>query len=162
MKNIEMHFKRLEGGSPFVLPTEPFVLHNIGDHICSCIGSFADKSLDKSRNLHVPGILALQESFNCMSRFTSAAVLLFTSGVASRLGHNIDGNLHRLKPGRWKFSVIVRRVTSSTTIKENGNPALLKKISSFMIRHLYKEADKLRFLPFLSISAVKVPPINNL
>lgn len=160
MKNNEMRFKRLEGGSPFVLPTEPFVLHNIGGHICSHIGSFADKSLDKSRNLPVPRIPALQESFNCMSRFTGA-VVLFAGGVASSFGRNKDGNPRRLKPGRWKFSVIVRHVTSGTRIKENGNPAFLKKISSFMMRHLYKEADKLRSLPFLSIAAVKAPPVDN-
>ncbi|KAK4798504.1 hypothetical protein SAY86_030830 [Trapa natans] len=162
MKNNELRFKQLERRPALVLPTEPFVLHNIGGHICSSIGSLAEKSLDKSRNLHLPGIIALQESFNCMSRFTSTVVLWFTGGVGSSMDHNMDKNMCSLKPGRRKFPLIVRHVTSGTKVKENDHPALLKKISSFMMKQLYREADKLRSLPFLSMSAVKIPPLNNL
>ncbi|KAK4783176.1 hypothetical protein SAY86_007550 [Trapa natans] len=162
MKNNELCFKRLERGTSLVLPTEPFILHNIGDHICSSIGSLAEKSLDKSRNLHVPGILALQESFNCMSRFTSTVAFLSAGGVGSSMDHNMDRNLCSLKPGCWKFPSIVMHITSRTKVKENSTPDLLKKISSFMVIQLYREAGKPRSLPFLSMSVAKIPPTENL
>ncbi|OWM77396.1 hypothetical protein CDL15_Pgr016793 [Punica granatum] len=97
-----------------------------------------------------------------MSRFGGSSMLLLAGGVTSNLGHKLSGNLDGLKCGCWKFSVLVRHVTSGTLLKGCGNPALLKKMSSFMMKHLLKEADKIRSLPLLSIAAVKIPPLGNI
>ncbi|XP_056176918.1 fatty-acid-binding protein 2 isoform X2 [Syzygium oleosum] len=162
MRKNRLSFKDLNGGSPYILPTEPFLLHSLGGHICSRISSLVDNSLHQTRSLHVPRSVALQETFHSISRVSNAIVYWFASGTASNLGQRIVGNLPGSESGSCKFATLVRQISSSASNKEFVSPELFNKIASFILKRLSKETDKLRSLPILSIAAVLVPPFGNL
>lgn len=162
MRNNRLSFKDLNGGSPYILPTEPFLLHSLGCHICSQISSLVDNSLHQTRSMHVPGSVALQETFHSISRVTNAIVYWFASGNASNLGQRIVGNLPGSESGSCKFATLVRQISSGASSKEFVSPEFFNRIASFILRHLSKETDKLRSFPMLSIAAVLVPPFGTL
>lgn len=162
MRNNRLSFKDLNGGSPYILPTEPFLLHSLGCHIRSQISSLVDNSLHQTRSMHVPGSVALQETFHSISRVTNAIVYWFASGNASNLGQRIVGNLPGSESGSCKFATLVRQISSGASSKEFVSPELFNRIASFILRHLSKETDKLRSFPMLSIAAVLVPPFGTL
>ncbi|XP_030530550.1 fatty-acid-binding protein 2 [Rhodamnia argentea] len=162
MRNNGLSFKDLNGGLPYILPTEPFLLHSLGSHICSQISSLVDNSLHQTRCLHVPRSVALQETFYGISRVTNAIVYWFASGSASNLGQRIVGNLPASESGSCRFARLVRQISSTASNNEFVSPELFNRIASFILRHLSKETDKLRSFPMLSIAAVLVPPFGNL
>ncbi|GMY29078.1 fatty-acid-binding protein 2 [Fagus crenata] len=173
MRNNWLFFIDLDGGSPDIVPIEPLVLHNFGGHLFSQISSFMDNSILQSQNLHVPGSLALQEAFNCMSKLAGALLFWCSSTSTSNMARDISSSTHGSKPRSCTSNTQVKRITS---IRHNlagfryrfrskgksATPVLFGKISSFTMKLLFQETERLQSYPLLSLAAALVPPFHNL
>ncbi|XP_057957770.1 fatty-acid-binding protein 2 isoform X2 [Malania oleifera] len=172
MHNSWFFFMDLDGGSPYIVPTDPLNSYGIGSRLFSHFASFADNSIYQSQYLHVPGSVALQEAFNCISKLAGALVFWFSSSSNYNTGQKLSGNSHGSKPPSCKASTQVKSI-SSTTHSLNGfcfkfrssgqsvTPVLFNKISKFTMRHLCREAEWLQSFPVLSLAAALVPPFKN-
>ncbi|KAK2965579.1 hypothetical protein RJ640_018745, partial [Escallonia rubra] len=156
-----------EGASLNPFPIEPLATH----HFLSQISSFVDNY--HSRYLYEPGSLALQEAFNCISKFAGGLFLWFASGSNSNINRNLPGTSHASNPRSCKASAQLNHVNSSRqTFKgfccnfrirgESSIPVFLGKLSRFTMRQLCKEAKQLQSLPVLSLAAALVPPLDNI
>ncbi|KAK9273037.1 hypothetical protein L1049_017844 [Liquidambar formosana] len=173
MRNNWLFFPDLDGGSPYSFPSEHLVSHGFGGHLFYQISSFVDNSLCQSRYLYVPGSLALQEAFNCISKFAGALLFWFSSGSNSNINCKSSGYSHGSRSGSHKSSAQVKHITSSRqnitgfrfssrSKRESGSPVIFGNIMSSTIRHMFKEAEQLQSLPVLSLAAALVPPFDNL
>lgn len=171
MRNNWVFFIDLDGGSPYISPIEPFTSHNFGGHLFSHISSFMDISLHQSRNLYMAGSLALQEAFNCFSKFAGA--LLIWCSTSANVTREIADGLHGSNSRNFKNFTEVRSIRSGSLgsrgfhfsfnlENEHSNPILLGKIGSFAMKLLGKQAGRQQLHPFLSVAAALVPPLNNL
>ncbi|KAH9805012.1 Fatty-acid-binding protein 2 [Citrus sinensis] len=154
-------FMDFNGGDPYILPTEFFLARSLGDHLFS-----------QSSYPYVPGSLALQGAFNCISKFTGAFLFWFTSGSSSNLSRRIAGNQHGSKIGSYKSSAQVKQITStghnltgfhlsSNSESEYACPVVFNKVSSSAIRRLFREGGKLHLSSVLSLAAAVIPPLDN-
>ncbi|KAL0016639.1 hypothetical protein SO802_003708 [Lithocarpus litseifolius] len=173
MKNTWLFFIDLDRGSPDIFPIEPIVLHNFGGHLFSQISLFVDNSIHQSRNLYVPGSLALQEAFNCMSKLAGALLFWCSSTSTSNIARDIASRMHGSEPSNCTSSAHVKNVTSSRhnlaghhfrfrSKGKSGTPVIFGKISTFMMKLLFQEAKRIQSYPLLSLAAAFVPPFNNL
>ncbi|KAL4650607.1 hypothetical protein ACB092_01G099600 [Castanea dentata] len=173
MKNTWLFFIDLDRGTPDNFPIEPIVLHNFGGHLFSQISLFVDNSIHQSRNLYVPGSLALQEAFNCMSKLAGALLFWCSSMSTSNIARDIAGRMHGSEPRNCTSSAHVKNITSSRhnlagfhfrfrSKGKSGAPAIFGKISSFMMKLLFQEAKRVQSYPLLSLAAAFVTPFNNL
>ncbi|KAJ4950780.1 hypothetical protein NE237_027612 [Protea cynaroides] len=160
MRNSWFFLMDTDGGSPYILPADPLLSH---------IGSFVDSSLYLSRYLYVPGSLALQEAFNCISKFAGA--LLFWLSTGSNGHGKLSGSPHGSNPRNCKTCSQVKQVTScrhntiglqfsSRSRGVSSVPLLFEKIARSRIRHLLKEFEQLQSIPVLSLAAALVPPFD--
>ncbi|XP_050943790.1 fatty-acid-binding protein 2 isoform X3 [Cucumis melo] len=168
MRNNWVFFIDLDGGSPYILPIEPF-----GGHLFSHISSFMDNSLFQSRNLYMTGSLALQEAFNCFSKIAGALLLWCSSTSTANVTREIADDLHGSNSRSFKNFSEVWSIRSSrlgsggfhfsfSLDKKHSNPIFLGKLGSFASKLLGKEAGKQQLHPFLSVAAALVSPLNNL
>ncbi|XVF48769.1 hypothetical protein PTKIN_Ptkin03bG0215700 [Pterospermum kingtungense] len=148
MRNCWLFFMDLDGGgSSYVFPMEPFVSNGLGVHLFSQFSSLVDCSLYRSKHLYVYGSLAFRESFSCMSKFAGALLFSFSSTSTSNLGRDISaGNQRALKS----------RSCQSTT------PLVFGKISDYVAKHFFGEAEALKSFPLLSLAAALIPPFDKL
>lgn len=154
------------GGSSNIFPMDPLVPHSFGTHFLSHIVSF----VDNSRYLCVPGTLALQEAFNCFSKFAGAFFIWFASGSNSNLNHKTLGRCDGSNPGKGD-NELKRIISQGQKFKgvldncicegKSGIPFILDKISRFSMKQFYREAEHLHSFPALSLAAALVPPLNN-
>ncbi|KAL3500864.1 hypothetical protein ACH5RR_039957 [Cinchona calisaya] len=154
------------GDSSIIFPMDPLVPHSFSTHFLSHIVAFADNS----RYLYVPGSLALQEAFNCFSKFAGSLFIWFASGSNSNIDHigkhdgsyprnrKCDAQLKRTISQGQKFKGVFGNCTCEG---KWGMPLILGKISRFSMKHLYMEAEQLCSLSPLSLAAALVPPFNN-
>ncbi|KAF8364893.1 hypothetical protein HHK36_032811 [Tetracentron sinense] len=170
MWNSLFIFMDLDGGSPYIFPTDPLVPHSFGGHILSQICPSVQNSLYHSKYLNNPGSLALQEAFNCISKFSGALFFCFSSGLNSNFNHKSSGNP---KPRSCTSCPQVDDITScrhnlvelhlgSRSQGDSAIPFLFGKIASSTMRLLRKEAEQRQSFSVLSLAAVLVPPFNNL
>ena len=173
MKNSWLFFIDLDRGSPDIFPIEPIVLHNFGGHLSSQISLFVDNSIRQSRNLYVPGSLALQEALKCMSKLAGALLFWCSSTSTSNIAQDIAGRMHGSEPSNCTSSAHVKNVTSSRhnlsgyhfrfrSKGKSGTPVIFGKISSFMMKFLFQEAKRIQSYPLPWLAAAFVPPFNNL
>lgn len=164
MRNNWLFPMDLDGWSP----VEPLV----HPHLLSHIGSFVDNSIYHSRYFYVSGSMALQDAFNCMSKFTGALLLWFASGSNSNVNHNLPGNSYGSSTRSCKSYTQVNRITSAghnlagfgRNFRLKGEsviPVIFDKISSFSVRLLCKQAEQLQSFPMLSLAAALIPPFDN-
>ncbi|XP_054791895.1 fatty-acid-binding protein 2 [Prosopis cineraria] len=158
-----------DGVHPDIFSLEPFVFHNLGSHLFSQLHSFADNSIYQSRNLYVPGSLALQEAFNRISGIAGAFLVWFCSGTNSKISRDIAGSQFRssgasmqVKPMSSVGHNLVGFHFSFRSERKSIAPVALAKISSSAMRLLWREVKRLQSNPVLSLAAVLVPPIQNL
>ncbi|KAF8401092.1 hypothetical protein HHK36_014395 [Tetracentron sinense] len=172
MRNSWFFFMDLDGGSPYIFPTEPPVSHSFGGHLLSQISSIVDSSLYQSRYLYVPGSLALQEALNCISKFVGA-LFWFSCGSNSNLNRKLSGNPHGSKPRSCKSCTQVKHIIScrnnlarlhfrSKSKGESAIPIGFSKFVSSTMRHLFKEAELLQSFPVLSLASALIPPFDSL
>lgn len=158
MLNNWFFFMEPDGGSPYILPMESLVSHGFGSHFFS--------------HLYVPGNLAIQEAFNCISKFAGALLFLFSSSSTSNLSRKIPGNQHGSACTSYKSSAQVKHVVSGTHIlagfqfnrrskRESATPVVFGKISRFTVRQLFNQAERLQSCSVL-LAAAMVPPFDNL
>lgn len=155
-----------DGSSSGLFPMDPFLPHNTGPQWLSHITSM----VDNSRHLYVPGSLALQEAFNCMSKFAGAVVIWFASGSNSNINRKLPGDHLGSQSRCSSNSVRVKHISSvrhdftgkSKYIRASAIPVVFKKITSFAMKHLCKEVHWLQSFPMLSLAAAIVPPITNM
>ena len=156
------------GGSSNIFPMDPLVPHRFSIHFLSHIVSF----VDNSRYLCVPGTLALQEAFNCFSKFAGAFFIWFARGSNSNINGKILGRHDGSNPINCKGDNQLKRIISQgqkfkgvldNCICEGKSsiPFILDKISRFSMKQFYIEAEHLRSFPALSLAAALVPPLNN-
>ncbi|XP_022941337.1 fatty-acid-binding protein 2 isoform X1 [Cucurbita moschata] len=173
MGNNWVFFIDLDGGSPYILPVEPFSSHRFGDHLFSHISFFMDNSLYQSRNLYLAGSLALQEAFNCFSKIAGALFLWCSSTSSANMTREIAGDLHGSNSRSVKNLTEVRSIRSGRIGSrgfhfsfnlgmKHSKPFFLGKIGGFATRLLGKEAGRQQLHPLLSVAAALVPPLNNL
>ncbi|KAL2545164.1 Fatty-acid-binding protein 2 [Forsythia ovata] len=145
---------------------DPLVPH-VSGHWLFHVSSF----IDNSRYLYIPGSLALEEAFNCVSKFAGSVLLWFASGSNSHINNKISGD-HIGSSSSCKASRQVKRNYSnkcdfsgffwkSRYKGESAVPVVFGKISRFTLNKLFKEAERLQSLPALSLAAALVPPFTN-
>ncbi|KAL2517974.1 Fatty-acid-binding protein 2 [Abeliophyllum distichum] len=153
MGNNWMFFVEPDGGSGG-FSMDPIVPH-VSGHWLFHVSSF----IDNSRYLYVPGSLALEEAFNCVSKFAGALLLWFASGSNSHINNKIScddiGSSSSCQASRQGF------FWKSRYKGESAVPVAFGKISRFTLNKLFKEAERLQSLPLLSLAAALVPPFTN-
>lgn len=146
-----MFFVEPDGNAGGIFPIDPILPHNLGAHWISHIASL----VDNSRHLLVPGSLALQEAFSCMSKFAGALVIWCARGSNVNIKRNLPGDRHL---GYLSTaSTQVRHISSA----RRDLTGVFNKISSFALKQLSKEAQWLQTFPMLSLAAALVPPLTN-
>lgn len=145
-----------------MFPVEPLANPNLLSNISSFV--------DNSRYFYVSGSMALQDAFNCMSKFTGALLLWFASGSSSSMNHSLPGDHVGPNTGRCRSYTQVNRFTGhnltgfsrSFRLKgESSIPLLFEKILSFSVRKLHKHAEQFQTFPMISLAAALIPPFNN-
>ncbi|CAA0838021.1 Fatty-acid-binding protein 2 [Striga hermonthica] len=127
--------------------------------------------VDNSRHLFVPGSLALQDAFNCMSKIAGTLVLWFANGSNCNINRKLAGN--NLGCHSNASSTQVKHISSvrqdvsrffwnSKHRMKSGIPVVFGKVSSFALKQICKEAERLQCLPVLSLAAALVPPFTNI
>lgn len=148
--------------SSYMFPVEPLVNPNLFTSISSFV--------DNSRYFCVSGSLALQDAFNCMSKFTGAVLLWFASGSRSSINFNLPGDHGVSNRGRCRPCTQVNRFTGHSlsgfghSFRLQGEsciPLIFEKISNFSVRQLHKHAEQLQTFPMISLAAALIPPFNN-
>ncbi|XP_058078754.1 fatty-acid-binding protein 2 isoform X2 [Magnolia sinica] len=124
-------------------------------------------------HFYIPGSLALQEAFSCISKFTGALLVWFAGGLNSNLPCKLSGNPHGSKNGNCQSCTQVKHITSSRhnsagfqlgsrSRVESAAPMFFGKIMSSTIRNLWNEVEQLQSFPMLSLAAALVPPFDNI
>ncbi|KAF2285064.1 hypothetical protein GH714_037690 [Hevea brasiliensis] len=173
MGNNWLIFMNPDDGCPYIFPIEPLLSQSLLGHTFSQLNSFVDNSLHQSRFLYIPGSMAFQEALNCMSKLAGALLFWFTSTSSSNLTQQISGNQQGPRPGSSQSLTQVKHITSTKrnltgfrfgfrSKGESSSPVVFGKISSFMMRLLCREAERLQSFPVLSLAAALVPPFENL
>ncbi|KAG9457307.1 hypothetical protein H6P81_001815 [Aristolochia fimbriata] len=140
----------LDDGSKCIIPTE-FDLYP---------GSF----------FHVPGSLALQEVFCCISKVAGA--LLFcvsgSSNIRSKhsLSHKGNGstNSHFYSQAKQSSPLMSERLVlqfKAGGSAESAPPFYIGGILSCALRNLRREVEQFQSFPFLALAAAIVPPFDN-
>ncbi|KAH6761384.1 hypothetical protein C2S51_018333 [Perilla frutescens var. frutescens] len=169
MGNNWLFFVEPDGNTGGIFPIDPLLPHSLGAHWISHIASL----VDNSRNLFVPGSMAIQEAFHCMSKFAGALVIWCAGGsnvnVKRKLPGDHLGSLSSCSGTSTRVRQIssVRRDLSGVFWKLKYSrisaiPVVFNKISSFAMKQLCKEAQWLQSFPMLSLGAALVPPLTNL
>ncbi|KAL1532633.1 fatty-acid-binding protein 2-like isoform X1 [Salvia divinorum] len=154
MGNNWLFFVEPDGNAGGIFPIDPILPHNLGAHWISHIVSL----VDNSRHLLVPGSMALQEAFSCMSKFAGALVIWCARGS--------NANVKRKLPGDRHLGYLSTCSTASTQVRHISSTrrdltGVFNKISSFTLKQLSKEAQWLQTFPMLSLAAALVPPLTN-
>ncbi|KAK6119605.1 hypothetical protein DH2020_046628 [Rehmannia glutinosa] len=164
MGNNWLFFVEPDGGSSSIFPMDPLLPQSFGVHWLSHITSF----VDNSRYLYVPGSSVLQEAFNCMSKFAGALVVWFASGSNCNVGHKLPGSHSSCSNSSTQVKNIssVRQdltgfFSKSKHRRKSAIPVVFGKISSFALKQMCKEAERLQSFPLLSLAAALVPPFTN-
>lgn len=170
MRNDWLGFMDLDGGSQYIFPIEFLTSYGLGGHLFSQIGSFVDDSIYHCGS--VPGSLAIEGAFNHISKIAGAFLFLFSSGSSSNIRREIAGKQQGSKPRGLKSCSLVRHITSnrqnfrgfhfSYRFKEKCAIPVIDKISRFVMKHFYGEADKVQLYPMLSLAAALVPPFDDM
>lgn len=157
-----------ETGSADIFPRDPFMPHGFGVHFLSHIASF----IDNSKYMSLSGSLALQETFNFVSKFAGALIFWLSSGSNSNLGHRISGSPDGSYSSNFTSKTQVKRVAScgqnfSVVFfdhRSKGKPTIpfvLGAFSKFSVKQFCKDLVHLQSLPVLSLAAALVPPFDN-
>ncbi|KAL5559551.1 hypothetical protein UlMin_035762 [Ulmus minor] len=161
------------GGSPYIVPIDPLASHGLGIHVFSHISSFMDNSMYQYRHFSVPGSLAFEGAFNHIAKLAGAILFLFSSGTSTNITREIAGNPHDSKSRSCESSLQVKHIVCSRqnlkkirfSFRPKGEPsaqALLGRISNFVSKLMYREAERLQSFPVLSLAAALVPPFDNI
>ncbi|KAL2237212.1 UNVERIFIED_CONTAM: Fatty-acid-binding protein 2 [Sesamum indicum] len=168
MGNNWLFFIEPDGSSSGIFPMDPLLPHSLGGHWLCHITSF----VDNSRYIYVPGSLALQEAFNCMSKFAGALVIWFAGGSSSNMKQKLPGHHIRSHSSCSKSSTQVKHISSvrhdltaffrnSRIRRKSAIPVVFGKISSSALKQICKQAERLQSFPVLSLAAALVPPFTN-
>ncbi|CAL0322686.1 unnamed protein product [Lupinus luteus] len=127
-----------------------------------------------SRKFFVPGSLAIQEAFGRVTKLAGALLFWLSSSSSSNLVQDIASsmnNYHRFGNSTMG-PVQVKPIVSNNVAgfgfpfrlksKSSSSPVTLGKISSFIMRLIWREAKRIKSFPVLSLAAALVPPIQNL
>ncbi|KAL8497079.1 hypothetical protein ACS0TY_020670 [Phlomoides rotata] len=158
-----------DGSSSGLFPMDPLLPHNLGAQWLSHVASM----VNNSRHLYVPGSLALQESFNCMSKFAGALVIWFASGSNSKINRKFPGDHLSSNSCCSSTSIRVKHISSlrhdltgfcrkSKHIGGSAIPVVFNKITSFAMKYICKEVQWLQSFPVLSLAVALVPPVTNI
>lgn len=139
-----------------MFPVEQFVPYGFGMDILNHINSVVDNSS-----------VALQEAFSCFSKFAGALALWVASSSSTNNNKRVSQNLHGSYQSSESFIQghkisFGRHFSKSCSRGKFALPVIVKKISEFAIKHMFKEAANLHSIPALSLAAVLVPPFDNM
>jgi len=175
MRNSWLFFTNLDidGGYQYIFPTETNLSQGFEAQFFLQFGSLVDISFHHSNHFITSGSLALQETLSCISKF--AGTLFIWSSTRSnfnifrKLSRNARGSSQRNNPS----STHIKHVTSSRQKPSrlhfgsgsdagSGVPVFFAKLASSTLSFLWKQVQKNRAFPVLSLAAALVPPFDNL
>ena len=173
MRNNWLWFMDLDGGSPYIFPMEPLALNSFGGHMFSQITSFMDNSFYQHKHLFIPGSLAIEGTFNHVAKLAGAILLVFSKSSSLNMTREILGDPHSSKPRSYRSFSQVKHITSTRQnfkkfcfgFRSQGEfrmPVIFGKISSFVSKILFREAERLQSYSILSLAAALVPPLDNM
>lgn len=146
----------LDEGRPKLFPVEALSPSRYLYHISSLV----DNSQYHSKHWYNPGIVAFQETYSRLSKFTGTALLRCACRSNSNMHSkrsdfsgqtvNISSTQHDLP----RFSINYRR-------KALEIPEFLQKFSRFAVNQLLGKAKDLQFIAAISLAGNLVPPLNN-
>lgn len=174
MKNSWLFFTNLDiyGEYPCIFPMESQLSQGFGLNILSQYGSLVDSSFYRSNQIYVSGSLALQEAFNCISKFAGALFVWLSTGSNSNLLCKLSGNAHGSNAISSQCCTQIKHFTSlrqnlarlhfgSVSNKELAIPVLLGKFVNSIIGRLWKEVEQHHACSALSLAAALIPPFDN-
>ncbi|KAM6541922.1 hypothetical protein CsatB_006369 [Cannabis sativa] len=172
MRNNWLWFMDLDGGSPYIFPVEPLAMNSFGGHMFSQITSFMDNPFYQHSHLSsIPGSLAI-EGFNHIAKLAGAILFVLSSGSSVNI-REISGSPHGSKTRSCTSFSQVKHITSSKqnfkkfcfSFRSQGDsrmPVIFGKISSFVSKLVFREAERLQSFSVLSLAAALVPPLDNI
>eukprot|EP00262_Sarcandra_glabra_P010965 TRINITY_DN26671_c0_g1_i1.p1 TRINITY_DN26671_c0_g1~~TRINITY_DN26671_c0_g1_i1.p1 ORF type:complete len:436 (-),score=44.54 TRINITY_DN26671_c0_g1_i1:386-1693(-) len=177
MRNNWLFFTHLDldSGYPYTFLTESHLSYGLGGHLWSQFGSFVDSSLYHSKQFYIPGSLAVQGAFSCISKFAGALLFWLSSGPNSNSNflRSISGNSRRPSPRNCQSCMQVKRTItcshnlagfdfSSRSRDKSAAPLIFGKILNSTVGHFWRDVEHLQSIPALSLAAALVPPFNNI
>lgn len=146
----------LDEGRPKFFPVEALSPSRYLYHISSLV----DNSPYHSRHWYHPGSAALQETFNCISKFTGTVLLWCASGSNSNIIPK-----RREFSGQPNFGSHTKHDLPNMFIhcrrKALEIPEFFNKFSRSAIKQLLGKAKDLQFIPAISLAGTLVPPLDN-
>ncbi|KAM7275757.1 hypothetical protein ACFE04_017623 [Oxalis oulophora] len=123
---------------------------------------------------HVPGSVAIQGAFNCISKLAGAFIFWFSGTCTSHVCHQISADTYGSRsptcgsPIQFKDIISCRHnlaafLFGSNKLNGSQHPfnVVFGKIPASIVKHLFKEAERLQPHSVLSLSAAFIPPLNN-
>lgn len=157
----------LDMWSSYMCPSEP-----VHPYLLSHISSFVDNSLHNSRYFYIPGSMAIQDAFNCMSKYAGALLLCFASRSNYNSNHHFPGETIGSNTRSCKSYTQVNRVASARhnlsklgcAFRLEGKSVIpvIHKFLYFNLRKLCKQPKQLQSISMLSLAAALVPSLDKL
>ncbi|KAK9142180.1 hypothetical protein Syun_011580 [Stephania yunnanensis] len=162
------HLTDLDGGPPFIFPVHLLTSQgSSGGNFFDPIGYLLEKSLYKSSNLYIPGSVALEGAFSCISNFTGALLFWCASHSSFSIHHELPGKSCHSRPGNVKQITRCEHKLPGLCFgpksrEESSGPGRFGKIENFTIAKISKEFEQCQMFPTLSLAAAFVSPFDNL
>lgn len=141
----------------------------IQPYLLSHISSFVDNSFHHSRYFNMSGSMAIQDAFNCMSKFAGALLMCFARSNINRdfhfpgktLGPNTRScksctQVNHIVSARHNISILGRtcRITGKSFIP------VFYKFTNFSLRKMCEQPEQLQSIYMLSLAAAFVPSLD--
>ncbi|KAK9102433.1 hypothetical protein Sjap_019687 [Stephania japonica] len=168
MWNNWFHLTYLDGGPPFIFPGHFLTSQGSSrGNLFDPIGSLFEKSLYKSNNLYIPGSVALEGAFSCISNFTGALLFWCASHSSFSIHHELPGKSCHSRPGNVKHITRCEHKLPGLCFgpksrEESSGPGSFGKIENFTVAKILKGFEQCQMLPTLSLAAAFVFPSDNL
>lgn len=141
-------------------PPEPLV----HPYLLSHVSSFVDNSLHHSRCFFMCGSMAIQDAFDCMSKYTGALLLSFASrsyfnSYLHSLGEPLGPNTRSCKSHARVNHIVSARHNNSIlgrTFRFTGKSCIpvVYKLTNFSLRKLCEQPEQLQSISMLSLALV--------
>ncbi|KAK1372640.1 Chalcone isomerase [Heracleum sosnowskyi] len=125
-------------------------------YLLSHISSFVENSLHRSRSFYMSGSMAIQDAFNCMSKYTGALLLSFAS--RSYFNSNLQYLGEPLGPNTRSCKSHAR-VNHLVSTGKSFIPVFYK-LTNIGLRNLCEQPEQLQSISILSLAAALVPSLD--
>ncbi|XP_020582442.1 fatty-acid-binding protein 2 isoform X2 [Phalaenopsis equestris] len=162
-----------DDGNPHIFSMDSNVLNGFGVNYLSHLCSLVDFSLLNSNHLVISGSGALQEAFNCISKFAGALFIWLSTCSNPGRGRKILRSISRgSNIKNHKACSEIKHIARTNKIKilpffsgadlHSVIPFVFSKFANSTATRLWKEFGSCQAFPVLSLAAALVPPFENL